>query len=163
MILRPKARNQFLFLVHKVKHDSSSLSKHFSLTLWWPLTNKTSGTQYHHKLILYSSSHVPRRVLGGSTKVEPGTIRVGSEQLLAITVALFAMSITQRALRCHYRLYLFLFHWIIRSSIHLSCPRFVISHPGLHIAVLMRTNALIAITLNQRAMTLVYCQNRIIK
>ena len=44
----------------------------------------------------------------------------------------------------------------MRSSIHLSCPWFVISHPGLHIAVLMRTNALIAITLNQRATTLVY-------
>ena len=71
MILRPKARNQFLFLVNKAKHDSSSCAKNLVLTLWWPLKNKISGTQYHHKLILYSSCHVQRRVLGGATKVEP--------------------------------------------------------------------------------------------
>ena len=163
MILRPKARNQFLFLVHKLKQDCSSRAKNLALTLWWQLTNKISGTQYHHKLIFYSSCHVPRRVLGGATKVEPGTIRVGGEQLLAITGALIATTVTQRALRCHYWWYLFLFHWIIRSSIHLSCPRFVNSHTGLNITVLMITNALIAITLTQRAMTLVYCQNTIIK
>ena len=39
--------------------------------------------------------HGTRRVLGGATKVEPGTIRVGGEQLLAITVDLFARNITQ--------------------------------------------------------------------
>ena len=163
MISRPKARNKFLFLVHKSKQDCSSRAKNLALTLWWQLTNKISGTEYHHNLIFYSSCHVPRRVLGGATKVEPGTIRVGGERLLAITGALIETTVTQRSSRCHYRWYMFLFHWIIRSSIHLSCPRFVISHPGLHIAVLMRTNALIAITLNQRAMTLVYCQNTIIK
>ena len=163
MILRPKARNQFLFLVHKAKQDSSSRAKKLNLTLWWQLTNKISGTQYHHKLIFYSSCHVPRRVLGGATKVEPGTIRVGGERLLVITGALIATTVAQRASRCHYRWYLFLFHWIIWSSIHLSCPRFVNSHPGLHITVLMIKNALIAITLTQRAMTLVYCQNTIIK
>ena len=80
MISRPKARNQFLFLVHKVKHESSCRAKNLDLTLWWPLTNKISGTQYHYKLILYWSCHVPRRVLGGATKVEPGTIRVGGER-----------------------------------------------------------------------------------
>ena len=163
MISRPKTRNQFLFPVHKAKQDSISHAKKLALTLWWQLTNKISGTEYHHKLILYSPCHVPRRVLGGATKVEPGTIRVGGERLLAITGALIAMTVTQRASRCHYWWYLFLFHWIIWSSIHLSCPRFVIIHPGLHITVLMITNALIAITLTQRAMTLVYCQNTIIK
>ena len=163
MISIPKACNQFLFLVHKSKQDCSSRAKKLALTLWWQLINKISVTQYHHTLILYSSWHVPRRVLGGATKVEPGTIRVGGKRLLAITGALIAGTFTQRSSRCHYRWYLFLFHWIIWSSIQLSCPRFVISHPGLHIAVLMRTNALIEITLNQRAMTLVYCQNTIIK
>ena len=163
MISRPKARNQFLFLVHKSKQDCSSRAKNLALTLLWQLTNKISGTQYHHKLILYSSCHVPRRVLGGATKVELGTIRVSGKRLLAITGALIATTVTQRALRCHYRWYLFLFHWIIWSSIHLSCPRFFNSHPGLHITVLMITNALIAITLTQRAMALVYCQNTIIK
>ena len=153
MILRPKYRNQFLFLVHKAKHDSSSRAKHLALTLWSPLTNKISGTQYHHKLILYSPCHIPRRVLGGATKVKPGTIRVGGERLLLITGALIATTFTQRATRCHYRLYLFLFHWIIWSSIHLICPRFVNSHPCLHLTVLVITNALIKITLTQRAMS----------
>ena len=55
-----------------------------------------SGTQYHHKLILYSSYHVPRGVLGGATKVEPGTIRVGGERPLMITGALIATTVTQR-------------------------------------------------------------------
>ena len=153
MILRQKARNQFLFLVHKAKQDSSSRARNLALTLWWQLTNKISGTQYDHIIIFYSSCHVPRRVLGGTTKVEPGTIRVGGKQLLVINGDLIATTVTQRASRCHYRWYLFLFHWIIWSSIHLSCPRFVNSHPGLRIAVLMRTNALIAITLTQRAMS----------
>ena len=137
MISRPKARNQFLFLVHKLKQDCSSCAKNLALTLWWQLTNKISGTQYHHKLILYSSCHVPRRVLGGATKVEPGTIRVGGERLLAITGALIATNATQRASRCHYQWYLFLFHWMIQSLIHLSFPRLVNRHPGLHLTVLV--------------------------
>ena len=153
MIPRPKARSQFLFLVHKAKQDSSSRAKNLALTSWWQLTNKISGTQYHHKLIFYSSCHVPRRILGGATKVEPGKIRVGGERLLVITGALIATTVTQRASRCHYRWYMFLFHWIIWSSIHLSCPKFVISHPGLHLTVLMITNALISITLTQREMS----------
>ena len=162
MILRPNARNHFLILVHKLKQDCSSRAKNLSPTFWWQFTNKISGTEYHHKLIFYSSCHVPRRVLGGATKMEPGTMRVGGERLLAITRALIATTVTQRASRCHYRWYLFLFHWIIWSSIHLSCPRFVNSHPGLHITFLIITNALTAITFTQRAMTLVYCQNTII-
>ena len=125
MILRPKARDQFLFLVLKSKQDYSSRARNLALTLWWQLTNKLSGTQYHHKLIFYSSCHVPRRVLGGATKVEPGKIRVGGERFLAITGALIATNVTQRASICHYRWYLFLFHWIIQSSIHLNCPRFI--------------------------------------
>ena len=151
MILRPKACNQFLFLVHKAKHDSISRAKNLALTLWWPLTNKISGTQYHHKLIFYSSCHVPRRVLGGATKAEHRTIRVWGEELLVITGALNSTTVTQRATRRHYRWYMFLLHWIIQSSIHLSCPRFVNSHPGLHITVPVITNALIAITVTQRA------------
>ena len=157
MISRPKARNQFLFLVLKSKQDFSSRTKNLALTLWWQLTNKISGTQYHHKLIFYSLCHVPIRVLGGATKVEPGKIRVGDQRLLVITGALIATNVTQRATRCHYRWYMFLFHWTIRSSIHLSCHRFVNSHPGLHLTVLVITNALIAITLTQRAMS---CRHR---
>ena len=160
MILRPKARNQFLFLVHYAKQDCSSRAKKLALTLWWQLKNKISGTEYHHKLIFYSSCHVPRWVLGGATKVEPGKIRIGGERLLMITGALIATTVTQRASRCHYRWYLILFHWIIWSSIHLSCHRFVISHPGLHITFLMRMNALIAITLTQRATTLFIVRTR---
>ena len=159
MILRPKARNQFLFLIHKAKQDSSNRAKNLALTLWWQFTNKISGTQYHHQLIFYSSCHVPRRVLRGTTKLGPGKIRVVGERLLKITGTLIVTTVTQRASICHYRWYLFISHWTIQSSIHISCPWFVISHPGLHITVLMRTNALIAITLTQRAMTLVYCQN----
>ena len=152
MISRAKACNPFLFLVLKAKQDSSSCAKNLALTFWWPLTNKITGTQYHHKLILYSPYHVPRRVLGDATKVEPGTIRVGGEQLLVVTGVLIATTVTQITLRCHYRWYLFLFHWIILSSIHLSCHQFVISHPGLHLTVLVITNASIEITLTQRAM-----------
>ena len=100
---RPKSRNQCSFLVHKAKQESSSCAKHLALTLCWQLTNKISGTQYHHKLIIYLSCHDPRRVLGGATKVEPGTIRVGGERLLVITGALVARTVTQIALRCHYR------------------------------------------------------------
>ena len=151
MTSRQKARNQFLFLVHKSKQDCSSRAKNLALTLWWQLTNKISGTQYHHKLIFYSSCHVPRRVLGGATKVEQGTIRVGGERLLTITGALIATTVTQRSSRCHYRWYLFLFHWIIQSSIHLCCPRFVNSHRGLHITLHVITSALIAITVTQIA------------
>ena len=152
MVLRQKDRNQFLFLVHKAKHESSSLAKNLALTLWWPLTNKITGTQYHHKLILYSSCHVPRRVLGGATKVEQGTIRVGGKRLLVITGDLVTMAVTQIASRCHYRWYLFLFHWIIKSSIHLRCPRFVTSHPALHITLLVITGTLIAKKETQREM-----------
>ena len=111
--------------MNKLKQDSSSRAKKLALTLWWQLTNKISGTQYHHKLIFYSSCHVPRRVLGGATKVEPGTIRVGGKRFLAITGGLIATTVTQRASRCHFWWYLFLFHWIIQSPIHLNCPWFV--------------------------------------
>ena len=157
MILRPKARNQFLFLVRKSKRDCSCSAKTLALTFWWPLTNKITGTQYHHKLVLYSSRHVPRRVLGGATKAEQGTIRVGGEQLLVITGDLISTTVTQRATSCHYRWYLFLFHWIIWSSIHLSCPRFVNSHPGLHITLLVINSSLISITLTQISMS---CHHR---
>ena len=118
---------------------------------------KITGTQYNHKLILYSSCHVTRRVLGGATKVEPGKIRVGGERILVITNALIAITLTQREMSCHHQWYMFLFHWIIHSSIHLSCPRFVNSHPGLHLTVLVIKNALIVITLTQRAMS---CRHR---
>ena len=79
------------------------------------------------------------------------------QQLLVISGDLIATTVTQRASRCHYRWYLFLFHWIIRSSIHLSWPRFVNSHPGLHITVLVITNDLITMTLTQREIS---CRHR---
>ena len=157
MISRQKARIQFLFLVLKAKHDCSFCAKKLALTFCWSLRNKITGTQYHHKLILYSSCHVPRMFLGGATKVEQGTIRVGGERLLVITGDLIATTVTQRATSCHHRWYLFLFHWIIQSSIHLRCTRFVNSHPGLHITLLVITSALIAIKVTQRAMS---CRHR---
>ena len=153
MTLRQKARNQFLFLVRKAKHDCSCCAKNLALTFRWPLTKKITGTQYHHKLILYSSCHVPRRVLGGATKVEQGTIRIGYERLLVITGDLISTTVTQRATSCNYQWYLFLFHWIIHSSIHLSCHRFINIHPSLQISLIVITSALIAITVTQRAMS----------
>ena len=36
MILRQKARNQFLFLVHKAKHDCTCRAKKLALKFWWP-------------------------------------------------------------------------------------------------------------------------------
>ena len=157
MFLRQKACNQFLLLVCKAKNDCSCRAKNLALALWWPLTKKITGTKYHHKPILYSSCHVPRRVLGGDTKVEQGTIRVGGKRLLVITGALIATPVTQRATSCHYWWYMFLFHWIIQSSIYLSCPRFVNSHPGLHITLPVITSALIAITVTQGSMI---CRHR---
>ena len=187
MISRPKSRNQFLFLVHKAKHDSSISAKNLALTLWWPFPKKITGTQYHHKLLLYSSWHVPRRVLGGATKVEPGTIRVegrttprdnrGSNRndchsksngrsLPGISVSLplnnsvinpphlssvcqqssrsspnsphekkslIAITLTQRAMSCCHWWNLCFLHGVIHSLIQLSCPRFVHSHPDLHL------------------------------
>ena len=53
---------------------------------------------------------------------------------------------------CHYRWYMFLLHWIIQSSIHISCPWLVNSRPDLHITLLVITGALIARTVTQRAM-----------
>ena len=69
--------------------------------------------------------------------------------------ALIATTVTQRGTRCHYRWYMFLLHWIIHSSIHLNFPRFVNSRLGLHLTLLVIKNALIAITLTQRAM--IFC------
>ena len=94
-----------------------------------------------------------KKGLGRCHKVEQGTIRVGGERLLVITRALIETTVTQRETSCHYRWYLFLFHWTIQSSIHLSCPQFDNSHPGLHITLLVITSALIAITVNQRAIS----------
>ena len=152
MILIQRARNQFLFLVRKIKHDCSCRAKNLALTFWWPSTNKITGTQHHHKIILHSSWHVSR-VLGVATKVEQGTIRLGNKQLLVITGASIATTVTQIATSCHKQWYLFLFHWIIQSSIHLSCPRFVNSHSDLHITLLVITCALIATAVTQRAMS----------
>ena len=85
-----------------------------------PLNNSFINTPQMLSVFQYSKSnelsspvihsHVPRRVLGGGTKVEPGTIRVVGERLLAINGALIAITVTQRAPRRHYRAYLFLFH-----------------------------------------------------
>ena len=149
MILRQKSRNQFLFLVRKMKHDCICRTKHLALTFWWLLANKVTGTQHHHKLILHSSWHVSR-VLVVATKVEQGKIRVGNEQLLVITGALIATTVTQIGTSCHYQWYMFFLHWIIQLSIHISCPRFVNSHPALHRTLLVITGALIARALTQR-------------
>ena len=138
-------------MVLKIKHDCSYRAKILDLTFWWTSTNKITGTQHHHKLILHSSFHV-QRVLVVAPKVEEVTIRVGNEQLLVITVHLIARKFTQRATICHHRWYLFLLHWKIQSSIHLSCPRFVNSHPVLHRTLLVITSSLIARTVTQISM-----------
>ena len=91
-----------------------------------------------------------QRVLVVSTKVEQGTLRVGDKQLFVITGALIARTVTQRTTSFHHRWYMCLFHWIIKSSIHLSCPRFVNIHPALHITLLVITGDLIARTVTQR-------------
>ena len=95
--------------------------------------NVAQWMKYEFVVILYSSWDVPRRILGGVTKVEQGKIRVGGERFLVITRALIETNVTQRSTSFHYQWYMFLFHWIIQSSIHLSCRRFVNSHPDLHI------------------------------
>ena len=148
MILRQKSRNQFLFLVRKLKHDCSCCSKKVDLTFWWSLTNKITGTQYHHKLILYSMCHVPR-VLAVSIKVEQGKIRVSNKKLLVITGALTATTVTQQETSFHYRWYMFLLHWIIQSSIRISCHRFVNINPSLIIILPVITRAFIARTVTQ--------------
>ena len=150
MILRQKACNQFLFMVRKLKNDCSCRSKNLALTFWWPSTNKITGTQHHHKLILHSSCHV-LSVLVVATKVEQVTIMVGNEQLLVITGALIATTVTQVTTIFHYQWYIFLLHWIIQSSIHISCPRFVNSHPALHKTLLVITGDLIVRTATQRS------------
>ena len=151
MILRQKARNQFLLLVRKLKHDCSCCAGKLALTFWWPSTNKITGTQHHHKLILHSSCHVSR-LLVVATKVEHGIMRVGNEQLLVITGALIATTVTQWGTSFHYWWYILLLHWIIQSSIHISCPWFVKIHPALHRTLLVITGVLIANTVTQRAM-----------
>ena len=117
---------------------------------------KKIGTHFHHKLILYSSCHVPR-VLVVATRGQQGTIRVGNKRLLVLTGALIAMTVTQRATSCHHWWYLFLLHWIFQSSIHLVCPWFFNTNPYLHIILLVITNVLIASTVTQRAMS---CHHR---
>ena len=116
-------------------------------------TRHTISPQSHIVFVIPHS----KKVLERCHKSGTGKIRVGGERLLAITGALIATTVTQRTLRCHYRWYLFLFHWIIQSSIHLICPRVINIHPGLHLAVLVITNALMEIKLTQREMS---CRHR---
>ena len=143
-------------MVLKLKHDCSCCAKTLDLIFLWPSTNKITGTQHHHKLILHSSCHV-QRVLVVAAKVEQGTIRVGNERLLVITGALITRTVTQRATSCHHRWYLCLLHRIIQSSIHLSCPWLVNSHPDLQRTLLGITGALIAMTLTQKTMICNHC------
>ena len=109
------------------------------------------GTQHHHKIILHSSCHV-QRVLVVATKVERGIIRVDNEWFLVIMCAPISRTVTKRATSCHHRWYLFLLHWIIKSLINLSCPRFVNSHQDLHRTILVITSALTERPVTQRAM-----------
>ena len=57
--------------------------------------------------------------------------------LPVITGASIARRVTQRAMICHHRWYMWLLHWMIQSLIHLRCPRFVNSYRSLHITHLM--------------------------
>ena len=124
--------------------------------LFMAIHKQNKGTQHHHKLLLHSSCHV-KRVLVVATKVEQVTIRVGNEQLLVITGALISSTVNQIATSCHHWWYLFLPHWIIQSTIHLSWPRLVNSHPYLHITALVITVDLIARTVTQIVMS---CHHR---
>ena len=126
------------------------------LSTFWPSTNKITRTQHYHKLIFHSSCHA-QRVLVVATKVGQGTIRVGSKQLLLITSTLISRTFTKRSISCHHQWYLCLLHWKIQSSIHLSCPRFVNSHPDLHRTLLVITGTLIASTVTQRSIS---CHHR---
>ena len=112
---------------------------------------KITGKQQHQKLIFHSSFHV-QRLLVVATKLEQVTIRVGNEQILVITCDLITSTVTQRATSCHHRLYMFLLHWIIHTSIHLSCPWFINGRPVFHGTILMITGALISRTVTQRSM-----------
>ena len=123
-----------------------------ALAFLWPSTNKIKGTQHHHKLILHSSCHI-QRILVVATEVEQVTIRVGNERLLVITSALISSIVTQRATICHHRWYMFLLHWIIKSSIHPSCPQFINRRPALHRTFLVITGALTEMTVTQREMS----------
>ena len=155
IILRQKYRNQFYYWYWNLS-TTALVGKKLALTFWWPSTNKITITQNHYKLILYSSWHV-QRVLVVATKVEQRKIRVGNERLLVKTVALIARTFTQRETSCHHWWYLCLLHWIIQSSIHLSCPRFVNSNTDLHRTLLVITVSLIERTVNQRAMGCHHC------
>ena len=61
-------------------------------------TEITGNNIYTDALPIFSAHE-----LGGATKEEPGTIRVGGERLVVITRALIATAVTQRATRCHYQ------------------------------------------------------------
>ena len=152
MILKQKARNQLYYWYWNSNMPTFVAPKPWLSYFWWQSTNKITGTQHHHKLIFYSSFHV-QRVLIVTTKVEQGTIRVGNKRLLMITGAPIASKFTQREMSCHHQWYLFLLHWIIYSSIHLSCPQLVNSHPDIHRTLLMITGDLIAKIVTQRAMS----------
>ena len=56
--------------------------------------------------------------------------------LLVITGAFISRTVTQIAMSCHHRWYLWLLHWMIQSLIYISCLRCVNSHPDLHITQL---------------------------
>ena len=110
--------------------------------------NRITGTQQHHKLILHLSCHV-QRVFVVSTKEEQGTIRVVKKQLLVITNALIKREVTERAISCHRRWYLWLQHFIIRLSIHLICHRFFNIHSALNRTLLITTGTFIARTVTK--------------
>ena len=82
--------------------------------------------------------------------MEQRKIRVGNEQILVITVTLILRTVTQRETISYRCWYLYLLHWIVKSSIHLSCPQFFNIRPDLCIILLVITSALISRTVTQR-------------
>ena len=116
MILRQKLVIDFILLL-KLKYDCSCHAKKLALTLCWPSTKIITCTQHHHILISHSSCHI-QRVLVVAT--------------LVMTGDLIARTVTQREMSCHHWCYLCLLPLMIQSSIHLSRPWFVNSHPYLH-------------------------------
>ena len=151
MILRQKYRNQFLFLVPKLKQDCSCSAKKAVYHLFMAIDKQTD--RHTKPPQTYIAFFMPRfKGIGSCHKSGTGTIRVGNEQILVITGALIARTVTQRETSCHYRWYMFLLYWIIQSSVHISCSWFFNSHPDLHRTLLVITGTLIARTVTQRAM-----------
>ena len=104
MILRQKAGYQFLFLVQKAKHDSSSRAKkigsHLMMAIDKPNNRHTISPQTHIVFIM----PLPNKGLGRCHKSGTRNNRGGRRTTPRDKWdALIATTVTQRGTRCHYR------------------------------------------------------------